>query len=101
MNRRQFLETAAGIGLAASMPIRTFSQSAYDPPAPENVYSVPDDDWMLWVDHNAEWRDDPIFLPQEVLLGDLPVPTPTGGWPVLQRWLTNSLGWLAEQSSGT
>jgi hypothetical protein len=60
---------------------------------PENGTLVPDDGWRLWVDEKAQWKQDAIFLPEDVthgtggvLLGagkPLPVNPPTGGWGVL------------------
>ena len=29
--------------------------------------------WRLWLDREAKWKDDPLFLPSEVKLSKLPV----------------------------
>jgi hypothetical protein len=60
---------------------------------PENGTLIPDEGWRLWVDEKAEWKQDAIFLPEDVardangvVLGagePLPVNAPTGGWSVL------------------
>jgi len=39
--------------------------------------------WRLWLDQEAKWKDDPLFLPSEVNLKALPVNPPSGGWRVL------------------
>lgn len=36
--------------------------------------------WRLWLDPNAAWKEDTIYLPSEVDLKRLPVNPPTGGW---------------------
>ena len=61
-------------------------------PYPENGTLIPDDDWRLWIDEKAEWKNDDLFLPEDiswqngVLCGKskpLPVNEPTGGWGLL------------------
>ena len=39
--------------------------------------------WRLWLDPEASWREDKIYLPDEVELGKLPTNAPTGGWSAL------------------
>jgi beta-galactosidase len=39
--------------------------------------------WRLWRDANAQWRNDPLFLPP-VDVSKLPVNPPTGGWGALE-----------------
>ena len=39
--------------------------------------------WRLWVDTQAAWQDDTLYLPSEVHLARLPVNPPTGGWSAL------------------
>jgi hypothetical protein len=61
---------------------------------PENGTLVPDEGWRLWLDRAAEWKQDAIFLPEDVsrdadgvVIGGgkpLPVNAPTGGWSVLR-----------------
>jgi hypothetical protein len=60
---------------------------------PENGTLIPDVGWRLWLDRGAEWKQDAIFLPEDVTQGAdgvvmgggkaLPVNAPTGGWGVL------------------
>ena len=60
---------------------------------PENGTLIPDEGWRLWIDTKAEWKQDAIFLPEDVTQGSdgvvrgkgepLPVNAPTGGWGVL------------------
>src|ERR1700683_4872817 len=42
-----------------------------------------DQGWRLWLDPRAAWRDDALYLPEDVGLGEMPVNPPTGGWSVL------------------
>ncbi|HZQ45081.1 MAG TPA: hypothetical protein VFA99_17655 [Acidobacteriaceae bacterium] len=44
---------------------------------------VPDKGWRMWQDRAATWRDDTIYLPEDVVLEKVPVNAPTGGWSVL------------------
>lgn len=39
--------------------------------------------WRLWVDRDAAWKNDTLYLPEEVQLEQMPVNPPTGGWNVL------------------
>jgi hypothetical protein len=95
LTRRAFLETAAAATLAAQVKFSP-AQAAAHPhvePWPENGTLIPDEGWRLWVDEKAAWKNDAIFLPEDVtqdgngvVLGKgepLPVNAPTGGWSVL------------------
>src|ERR1035437_3759372 len=44
-----------------------------------------DDSWHLWLDERAEWKNDTLYLPDEVELAKLPVNPPTGGWDILNK----------------
>lgn len=44
---------------------------------------VLDDSWRLWLDEKAEWKNDKLYLPDEINLTAMPVNAPTGGWEVL------------------
>jgi hypothetical protein len=48
-----------------------------------DTLEIPDTGWRLWLDREAAWKDDQLFLPSEVQLAALPVNPPTGGWDVL------------------
>ena len=39
--------------------------------------------WRLWLDPKAAWQDDTLYLPEDVILTNLPANPPTGGWAVL------------------
>jgi hypothetical protein len=39
--------------------------------------------WNAWLDRNAAWKDDRLYLPAEVKLGSLPVNSPSGRWEEL------------------
>ncbi len=45
--------------------------------------SVPDTGWRLWPDTQAQWRQDKVYLPEDVSLAQMPVHPPTGGWGML------------------
>src|SRR5271170_4863107 len=94
LSRRTFLQTAT----AATFATKLKSASAQAPattsvPYPENGTLIPDDDWRLWIDEKAEWKNDPLFLPEDITVDSngilhgkgspLPVNEPTGGWGLL------------------
>src|SRR5271154_2513631 len=91
LSRRTFLQTAAAATVATQLKsAHTQTQSA---PYPENGTLVPDDDWRIWIDERAEWKNDELFLPEDiswqngVLCGKskpLPINEPTGGWGTLR-----------------
>ncbi len=98
MNRREFLQSTAGVAVAAGVVrgLSVAAQGAGHAAAeawPENGTLIPDEGWRLWVDRSAEWKQDAIFLPEDVtrdadgvVMGGgkpLPVNAPTGGWGVL------------------
>jgi hypothetical protein len=51
--------------------------------SPEDRIALPDEGWSLWIDKEAQWREDEIFLPDDVHLERLPSNLPTGGWKAL------------------
>lgn len=93
LSRRTFLQSATAATVAARLePAAPQSSAPTALPYPENGTLIPDDDWRLWIDEKAEWKDDPLFLPEDVswqngvLCGKgspLPVNEPTGGWGLL------------------
>lgn len=42
-----------------------------------------DQGWRLWLDPQAAWQNDSIYLPEDVNFTKLPVNPPTGGWMML------------------
>jgi hypothetical protein len=104
--RRKFLgnsvATATAAGLLGGMPglgaeqARLAGNSAAQA-WPENGTLVPDEGWTLWVDEKAEWKNDRIYLPEDVEIAKLPVNAPTGGWEVLE----NAPGAMAVTLPGT
>ena len=96
LSRRTFLQSATAATLAAKLnPISAQPTAKTEIPYPENGTLIPDDDWRLWIDEKAEWKNDPLFLPEDitvdangVLCGKskpLPVNEPTGGWQLLDH----------------
>jgi hypothetical protein len=106
MNRREFLQNTAATAVAAGV-VRGVSVEAQGTAHaaeawPENGTLIPDEGWRLWVDEKAEWKQDAIFLPEDVAQGTdgvvmgggkpLPVNAPTGGWGLLTGEAAGSIG---------
>jgi hypothetical protein len=95
LSRRAFLGTAAAATIAAQVKFAGAQSAAktYADAWPENGALIPDVGWRMWVDEKAEWKQDAIFLPEDVTRDTngvvrgkgepLPVNAPTGGWGVL------------------
>jgi hypothetical protein len=93
LSRRTFLQTATAATLATQLT-PALPQSPTQIPYPENGTLIPDDDWRLWIDEKAEWKNDPLFLPEEITRdangilhgkgAPLPINEPTGGWGTLR-----------------
>lgn len=63
----------------------SFSFSVY---AGEGRYTMPlmGSGWSLWLDKEASWQNDHLYLPHEITdLSLLPVNNPTGGWQTLNN----------------
>ncbi len=83
-NRRKFLQASAAALVASRLPLAASEQpAATTPHLEQDTLAIPDDGWRLWPDQQAAWKDDQIFLPEDVHLDTLPVNPPTGGWQVL------------------
>ena len=42
--------------------------------------------WKAWMDNEAGWQNDKLYLPDEITsIDDLPHNMPTGGWSVLDE----------------
>ncbi len=83
-SRRTFLKATAATSLLPALS--GFAATADQAEAqawPENGTLIPDTGWRLWVDEKAAWKEDAIFLPEDVRLAKLPVNPPTGGWGAL------------------
>jgi len=98
LSRRRFLQTAAVVSAAAQLAPKLHAaptkSAAATNPYPENGTLIPDEGWRLWIDDKATWKEDDIFLPEDVAWIDgklcgkgkpLPVNAPTGGWSVLSH----------------
>ena len=91
LTRRTFLEASA----AAIVATQLKSAEAQDTKVtyPENGTLIPDEGWRLWIDEHADWKNDAIFLPEDISRDangtvlaagkPLPVNQPTGGWESL------------------
>lgn len=80
LDRREFLQGAAAALVASRMATLAAHAS---PSFGEQSFLLPDDGWRMWPDQAAEWKNDEIFLPEEVNLARLPANPPTGGWQAL------------------
>jgi beta-galactosidase len=96
LSRRRFLKTAAVASAAVQLAPKLHAAASASENAshayPENGTLVPDEGWRLWIDDKAAWKDDDIFLPEDIAWTDnklcgkgkpLPVNAPTGGWSAL------------------
>ena len=51
-----------------------------------STYILSGNNWFLWRDVEAQWKDDKLYLPSEITnLSSLPVNPPTGGWDMLNK----------------
>lgn len=80
IGRRGFLAAGAA---SAALP---FIPSTHAAPVLEEI---PDTGWRLWIDRDAAYKDDRIYLPDQVDLAKLPVNPPSGGWDAL--WAAQAL----------
>src|SRR5215469_3465306 len=78
IHRRQFL--AHSIAAAGLFSVE---RGSAQPATVSNAVAVPDSGWRLWLDTKAEWNNDVIYLPEDVILEKLPVNEPTSGWEAL------------------
>ncbi len=86
LSRRTFLQAATAATVAARLrPCPAQINAPIEQPYPENGTLIPDDGWLLWIDENAAWKDDAIFLPEDVQLDKLPTNAPSGGWSTLDE----------------
>ena len=54
--------------------------------AAAETLTVSDDNWSLWLDPDAKWQTDKVWLPADVPpIDSLPVNAPTGGWDALYK----------------
>jgi hypothetical protein len=95
VTRRHFFQFASTLAATAVLP----AGSLFAENAPGSIVAIPDDGWRMWPDTEATWKDDALFLPDDVELGKLPVCPPTGGWAALtqQRGIPVSLPASVEQ----
>ncbi len=67
LSRRKFLQTATAATVSTQLKSLPSQVAASTPlPYPENGILIPDDDWRLWIDEKAEWKNDPLFLPEDI-----------------------------------
>jgi hypothetical protein len=99
MDRRSFLSNATLIGTVAALGNKSLLAMPLAGQQPilsagsrsvrfgDREVAVPDTEWRMWPDQKADWKDDTIYLPDDVHLGSLPVNPPTGGWSALSPQL--------------
>lgn len=82
INRRNWL---TGAGALAGLSGVALSAGAADRLAIADM-TIADGGWTLWLDHEAKWQADKVWLPADVPpLKDLPHNPPTGGWDALYK----------------
>ena len=54
--------------------------SASSSPAQREERDLTGATWNVWLDKDAAWKDDRLYLPADVKLSSLPVNIPSGGW---------------------
>jgi beta-galactosidase len=74
-----FAALLAAQGAVAQLRNDALVQSSANP----KELIIPDSGWRLWPDIQASWRNDTLYLPDQVNLNQLPVNSPTGGWDML------------------
>jgi beta-galactosidase len=79
VTRRRFFAVASTLAATAVLP----ADSLFAEDTPDPIIPIPDDGWRMWPDTEATWKDDALFLPDEVVLAKLPVHPPTDGWAAL------------------
>jgi beta-galactosidase len=79
LTRRRFVQFTSALAAATVLPV----EPSFAEPANASIVPIPDDGWRMWADTNASWKDDSLFLPDELDLANLPVHAPTGGWATL------------------
>ena len=85
VTRRSFVQGLAALGAASTLHLdANAEESAHGITGHvEDRFVIDDHGWSLWLDRDARWEDDEIFLPEEFTLGRLNVNAPTGGWQAL------------------
>jgi hypothetical protein len=108
MKRRSFLRgTAAAASAVMASRLSPLGSSPAEAQAAKAAYQVigvsrttpfganglmiADEGWRMWPDTKADWKNDEIFLPEDVDLSKLPLNAPTGGWEVLDQSLGTAL----------
>jgi hypothetical protein len=81
IHRRQFL--AHGVAAAGFSAFVGAERSNAQAVAASGAIAIPDSGWRLWLDAKAEWKNDVIYLPEDVVLERLPANEPTSGWEAL------------------
>src|SRR5882757_3381986 len=96
LSRQAFLQSATATTIATKLnSVSAQPDAKTEIPYPENGTLIPDDDWRLWIDEKAEWKNDPLFLPEDITVdadgvlhgkgSPLPVNEPAGGWQLLDH----------------
>ena len=80
-SRREFLHNSAAALVGSRIPV--FAQAHAAAPRDSGPVAIPDSGWRMWPDQQAEWKNDTIYLPEDVNIANLLVNPPTGGWDAL------------------
>ena len=85
-NRREFLQTSAAALITSQLPLlaQTHPAAGHEATTHEaGTVTIADTGWRMWPDQDAKWKDDAIYLPEDVQMASLPVNPPSGGWEAL------------------
>jgi hypothetical protein len=86
ITRRDFLYGCIG-GSLMVLPILAEGEQADEKRLSPSQWNL-DDGWRLWPETNAQWKNDTLYLPEEVNLAQMPANPPAGGW----KTLTDTVG---------
>jgi hypothetical protein len=85
VTRRRFVRGLGALGIASRIGVEARAQKPAHARTSrlEDRLAIDDRGWSLWLDREAQWEEDEIYLPGEFALDRLKVNPPTGGWQAL------------------
>lgn len=85
VTRRGFVQGLGALGIASGIGVEARAQKPARTRTSrlDHRLAIDDRGWSLWLDREAQWEEDEIYLPGEFVLGQLKVNPPTDGWQAL------------------
>lgn len=85
VTRRRFVQGLGALGAASTLRLEASAYQSVPATATrlDDRLTIGDHGWSLWLDREARWEEDEIFLPGEFALSRLAVNPPSGGWNAL------------------